>query len=309
MKTMITLTASLLVATSTWAISPQTGTWVVTDEVNGEPGRGIALDVQGNTLVMQVFAYKPDGSSAFYLSSGELSEDNQYEASLNEYQGGRYFGSDARIGSEVGSVGNVKLRFLNGMSGFIQFPNEPERAIQRYQFKYSENPESLLGYWVTTTTNPEDMTTTGGYFDLTHIIQDGSSVGNLGGVSNASHTTSCAFIDYAENYVMCSDRIGNIIMRAYAFKLSVNEGFGITYPTTRFGTQLGGGQIFTIKRLLTSDGQMVGLGDGFSDVPRPTQSKAIDLPVDYDEAIFSDAFKLIAAEMQANGVFDNKSNR
>ncbi len=37
--------------------TPQAGLWMIAAERNGEPGRGFSLDVQGNTVFMQVFNY------------------------------------------------------------------------------------------------------------------------------------------------------------------------------------------------------------------------------------------------------------
>lgn len=263
MKKLFAFSASLLFAASTWAISPQTGTWVITDELNGEPGRGIALDIQGNTLVMQVYAYKADGTSAFYLSAGQLSEDNRYEASLNEYQGGRFFGSQPLSGREVGSVGNVKLRFVNGITGYIQFPGEPERAFHRYQFKYGANPESLLGYWVTTATASSTLATAGGSFHLTKTLPASST--GTGIASNTAGTLACEFQRNANSVVICVNHIAGRPIRAYAFKVSVNEGFGVTYTTTSTGAQLGQSEVLTVKRLLTRGNQVVGLSDAYSD--------------------------------------------
>ena len=40
---------------ASWAarhFTPQAGTWVISEELNGKPGRGLAIDVQGNTFFM-----------------------------------------------------------------------------------------------------------------------------------------------------------------------------------------------------------------------------------------------------------------
>ena len=73
-----------------YAFAPQAGTWVVTSEVDGKPGRGLAIDVQNTTLVMQMYAYESNGQPTFYLAVGNV-VDNKVTAPLTQYTGGRYF--------------------------------------------------------------------------------------------------------------------------------------------------------------------------------------------------------------------------
>ena len=112
--------------------TPQAGTWIVSQELNGKPGRGLAIDVQGNTFFMQVFAYEKNGDATFYAVTGQM-DGNSVTAPLMRYQGGRSFGSAARDAVEDQSQGNVTVKFANGLQGTVQFPGEPEVAIQRYQ--------------------------------------------------------------------------------------------------------------------------------------------------------------------------------
>jgi len=72
-----------------YAFAPQTGTWVVTSEVDGKPGRGFGIDVQNTTLVMQMYAYESNGQPTFYLAVGDV-VDNKVTAPLTQYTGGRY---------------------------------------------------------------------------------------------------------------------------------------------------------------------------------------------------------------------------
>ena len=72
------ISASVLactLASVAWAgrdFTPQAGTWIVSEELNGKPGRGLAIDVQGNTFFMQVFAYEKNGDATFYLATGQM---------------------------------------------------------------------------------------------------------------------------------------------------------------------------------------------------------------------------------------------
>ncbi|MFC3216590.1 hypothetical protein [Comamonas sp. JC664] len=77
------------------SFTPQAGTWVVTSEVNGKPGRGLAIDVQEDTFFMQVYNYQANGEATFHTALGVM-QGNTVTAPLTYYAGGRYFGSEAR---------------------------------------------------------------------------------------------------------------------------------------------------------------------------------------------------------------------
>ena len=67
--------SSLLVALPSYAardFTPQLGTWIVSSELDGKPGRGLAIDVQGNTFFMQVFGYEKTGDATFYTATGQM---------------------------------------------------------------------------------------------------------------------------------------------------------------------------------------------------------------------------------------------
>jgi len=129
------------------AFVPQGGTWVATDELNGKPGRGFAIDVQNDTVVMQVYAYERNGQPTFYMATGHLNKDNVVDTLLGRYEGGRYLGSGDRSGFESGSPGNVRIRFVSGTLGYITLPGEQEKQIKRFQFGYDNTPQALLGVW------------------------------------------------------------------------------------------------------------------------------------------------------------------
>lgn len=137
------LALSCTVAWAARSFTPQAGTWAITEELDGKPGRGFAIDVQGNTFFMQVFGYEKNGDATFYTATGQMEGDTVI-APLMQYQGGRSFGSDARDAVELGSPGNVTLSFANGLQGTVQFPGEPARAMQRFEMR-SEDYVSL--YW------------------------------------------------------------------------------------------------------------------------------------------------------------------
>lgn len=246
------LIGGLLGASMAQAFAPQAGTWVITDENNGQPGRGMSLDVQGDKLVLQMYAYDSFGAPAFYLASGDI-KDNQFTGKLHQYRGGRYFGSDALVGEEVGDAGNVKLRFESGTKGYVTFPREGEKGISRFQFKYDTKPDDLKGQWLFTTIGDLGITTE---FYKLDTLTDGSASGT-GKMSTEDGRFGCENIIYGEHAgkVQCVKRDANsLIMRVYTFNYSVNDGEGQAGTLSKPVTDM-----LYVRRLTTIDGVGTGI--------------------------------------------------
>lgn len=126
-------TATLLWASTASAVQPQNGFWAIEGELNGQPGRGFQVDVQGDTLIFSYYGYRPDGSATFYLASGKY-ENNSYTGRLVEYQGGTSIGQAFRNGTESGSPGNFNIRFVDSTKGFLSLPGEETKKISRFTF-------------------------------------------------------------------------------------------------------------------------------------------------------------------------------
>ena len=122
--------------------TPQAGLWMISSERNGEPGRGFSLDVQGNTVFMQVFNYAKSGAATFHTAVGKLDDSASMTVPLLRFKGGRFFGGPAQIGVEDGTAGDVTLRFTDGLHGSVQFPGEQEQPIARFLV-----PEKLPFWW------------------------------------------------------------------------------------------------------------------------------------------------------------------
>lgn len=206
------------------AFAPQTGTWIVTSEVNGKPGRGLAIDVQDNTLVMQMYAYDASGNATFYMTSGTLAND-QYAAPLNKYRGGRYLGSGELSGKEDGSAGTVSMRFVSGTKGYITLPGEAEKEISRFNFAYGNDPEGLKGIWIFSPLN--SLTPTSDFFRL-EKLQAATANGN-GLITTAAGTFGCEYqvSGAAVGTVICAKvSAAGKLLGGYQFSYSVNEGEG-----------------------------------------------------------------------------------
>lgn len=221
----LAVVGALLGAGTAYAFMPQAGTWIVTSENNGQPGRGFGLDVQETTLVMQMYAYEANGSPTFYLSAGAISN-NRFSAPLNEYRGGRHLGGGDRSGTQTGTAGNVSMRFESGTKGYITFPGEPEKEISRYNFAYSASPASLRGIWLFSPLNT--TTPTSDFVQLSSIhsaTTDGNGlVMSTDGRMGCEHQVSGG----AAGTVVCA-RITTTgkLERGYSFTYSVNDGEGI----------------------------------------------------------------------------------
>ena len=274
--------SALLAAGLAQAFAPQAGTWVIDSENNGQPGRGFGLDVQNQTLVMQMYAYDANGNATFYLSAGGL-KNNAYAGKLSTYRGGRYFGSGAISGVETGNAGNVSMRFVSGTQGFVTFPGEGEKAISRYVFGYAKNAESLKGIWLLTALTPAGAVSD--FFQLTMSL--GPSTQGTGLVANSALTFACEHMTSGANagYVLCAKFDNNVnVLRTYRFTQSVNDGEGLMLPATGSSNYM-----LVVRRLATSTGD--GTGVVVKDAP------ADDAPVDTERALkVYDALSALGAQ-------------
>lgn len=151
LRSVITASVMALSCTVGWAardFTPQSGTWVVSSELDGKPGRGLAIDVQANTFFMQVFGYEKNGDATFYTATGQM-DGNGVTAPLMRYKNGRSLGGAMQDAVEDKSVGQVAVNFTNGVKGTIQFPGEQPVAIERFLVADNEpsvtNPRVQVG--------------------------------------------------------------------------------------------------------------------------------------------------------------------
>lgn len=242
----------LLSALAAHAFSPQSGTWVVNSELDGKPGRGLAIDVQNDIFVVQMYAYEASGEPTFYLASGRITND-QVTLPLVRYVGGRYLGSGALSGREAGSPGTVRFRFTSGATGFITLPGETEKAISRFNFGYPFAAQSLVGLWSMASLGSEGLAADA--VQLTNNIGP-SSTGNglvvtTDGLFGCEHQTSGSFA----GTVLCV-RINaqGQLLRSYNFVYLVNDGEGYSLRSGS-NTQ----QTMSVRRHTTPQGVGTGL--------------------------------------------------
>lgn len=268
MSKKIAMLGGMLLTSWAHAFVPQSGTWIIASELNGAPGRGLAIDVQEDTLVMQMYAYERSGQPTFYMSAGKL-DDNRITTKLGRYAGGRHLGSGPMSGQEDGSPGNVTLRFTSGISGFITLPGESEVAIKRYEFGLSRTPASVAGTWAYVGIDSSDD-----FGDLVNLTQElGSTTTGTGFVADAAGKIGCEYrqVDEGPYNMFCGVVSGSDVTWIAKLKVVGNEGEGIALnPAT--GSQDG---IVYVRKLRDGQGRFLGLfapnaPQASAPVPSPT---------------------------------------
>lgn len=252
--------AGLALSSFAHAFAPQSGSWVINSEVNGQPGRGFSLDVQNETLVITMYAYESSGLPTFYVGSNKLTN-NQTAVDVAKFAGGRFLGGGDRTATNSGNVGKVNLRFTSGTKGFITLPGEAEKEITRFNFGFPAVAQTLRGIWTLTSLPASGQSLTSDFVNLVST-EAGTTNGN-GLAISADGLFGCEHQISGVNAgtVLCVkiNAQGNLL-RAYNFFLSVNEGEGISAVSSTAPSQL------LVVRRLTNPG-LVGTGIAIKNQP------------------------------------------
>lgn len=117
-------------------VVPQSGIWVIAEEMNGEPGRGFAIDVDGDTLALQVFGYEESGAATFHVGSSPFAPGHITQVELRQ-----------PLASSQQNPGKASLSFDSMTSGTIALPGEPARKIVRFTLSGPPDARVLSGLW------------------------------------------------------------------------------------------------------------------------------------------------------------------
>ncbi|UBB15269.1 hypothetical protein [Comamonas odontotermitis] len=234
-------------ATAQRAFTPQAGTWIITEELNGRPGRGISLDVQENMMYLQLFGYLNDGQATFYSALGEL-KDTTFNSQIYSYQDGPYFGGPAKSGKVDKPVGDIQLKFNDGISGTIKLPGEAEKKIQRFQFNAPDPLYAIEGKLNASFFPFEDNKPAGEHWFVQFNLPSSSTNGyiSVGLNSQIDIGGSCEQIDEMGDY-FCSgkimDRVSNKIIGngEIEFKRTAGQYSGV------LKTNIEGNKIYNFK--------------------------------------------------------------
>jgi len=110
-------------------VDPETGWWWAASE----PGRGYSLELKNGQLFIASYAYRPDGSSVWYTTSGAW-DGVSLTAALTEFRGGQTLAGEWRPADSVGDLTTVTLSFSSATRGTLTWANGQRTAIQRYSF-------------------------------------------------------------------------------------------------------------------------------------------------------------------------------
>lgn len=219
------LCVALLSTAIAHAFTPQSGSWVIDDELDGKPGRGMTLDVQNTTMVMTMYAYETNGQPTFYVGAGTYSN-GAGSVTLQRYAGGVFLGSTSPMSATgTGSPGAVAFQFTSGTKGTMTLPGEPPKAITRYEFGYASFRDSLIGSWVFSVHNDTENGENRGASEIIFLGSAGHTfVGNSGLYIKCDNPSTGTYA----GYVACArtDNTGRLL-KTYYFKVSgdIGEGF------------------------------------------------------------------------------------
>ena len=132
-------------AMSAGAAAPQPGLWWSSTE----SGRGYAIDSQGGTLVLTVFAYGYDGRMQWYYADGPLTNNGtQWQGTLLKFDNGQPMNGAYRAQTATGNDGPVFITFTSRTTANITLPGGRTHAIERQNFGVGAPPNALLGEWI-----------------------------------------------------------------------------------------------------------------------------------------------------------------
>lgn len=111
------------------AVNPETGWWWA----SSEPGRGYSIELKNGRVFIASYAYRGDGSPAWYLSSGTW-DGQSLSTSLDEYEGGQSLWSGWRPAARRGTVATATLTFSTPTRGSIAWSDGRVSSIERFMF-------------------------------------------------------------------------------------------------------------------------------------------------------------------------------
>lgn len=172
---------TLLAAAPARAMLPESG-WYWNPN---ESGRGFNLEIQDNALFLAVFAYRPDGSAAWYVAGGPMATDRNWTAELFETAGGQCLGCAYRPAA-LYSMGTVSISFTDERSAVITLLGTSVGVVrQDWSNSGVASRDALLGEWSFTEGDPSFPVYYGDRVSL-YSPQSGSSGPYAGGARTGS---------------------------------------------------------------------------------------------------------------------------
>lgn len=213
------------------SFTPRAGAWAFDPELNGQPGRGMQIDVQGETLVMTMYGYDSAGRGTFYLTAGQL-VDNTFSGDMLFYSDGKTFGGMNRDAVLGGSAGIVTMLFVDGTRGVITLPGEPAKSISKLRFGFVDEPDALLGDWYQISL--VGAGTESSRMNLVDLVASTSSFNGMAATAGVAERDGCArnvdgrFL----NRVVCQRFAANASPHLYFVDYSGHAGSGADYVSS-----------------------------------------------------------------------------
>jgi serine protease len=162
--------------------TPEAGWWWN----NSEPGRGFAIEVQGDNLFVAGFMYDDAGQPTWYVSTGKMTSPSSYSGKWASYANGQALGLAYKtpIVSNP-NVGAMSFNFSDSRNAVMVLPNGRSVAVGRYldygiSTQIAPAPLSLtyanrmLGIWQFDFTIISKFTD---YFQFVSVLEDTSNPG------------------------------------------------------------------------------------------------------------------------------------
>ncbi|HET7924545.1 MAG TPA: hypothetical protein VFL30_06575 [Rhodanobacteraceae bacterium] len=128
-KRILVCLALMMATTQAFAISPKAGLWWNP----AESGRGYAIDVSGNMLVVAVYAYDSDHNPLWYLASGSLSNDGaDFHGTFDKFSGGQCMTCAYTAPGMFGSDGAFSIHFTSDTTGDMTLPDGRRIHIETF---------------------------------------------------------------------------------------------------------------------------------------------------------------------------------
>ena len=111
--------------------APESGWWWNP----AEPGRGYAIEFQGNAIFVCGFMYDGAGNPVWYLINGTMATPTHFEGGWMQFANGQAMGAPYRAPQLVNAnVGSAVLDFTDARNGTLTLPDGRKIALTRFVF-------------------------------------------------------------------------------------------------------------------------------------------------------------------------------
>ena len=231
--------------------APENGWWLDLDE----PGRGYAIEVQGNNIFVAGFMYDASGRPVWHLSQGAMTNTGEYNGTWVQYGGGQSLSGPFRLASVVNpNLGGLRLQFSSTAKGNLTLPNGRVIPIEKFDigFRSPFSPvdsnklktSQLLGSWVFSYTlidrffdyflfdSVAESTTTPGKYYVYGVNQyDQFALGSWYGDSQSYAVLVKNDVSFGyDDFYFMSDIVNNAATGCYFFIPQSTGKLGTCYP-------------------------------------------------------------------------------